>query len=161
MNAGLFHLVDGHHGAFQLSLDRAAKIDMFGEVGGAEGCLVKQLETDMAAFGQAGIGHFQAQFRDPLFGHQDCSPVPGQAVFHAELFQLLEYLSGVLRTEPGVNWLESPFFLPLDELLDSDSGGQSDREDEDSLLRGKRLNQLGGLFEERGHVALPVREASS
>ena len=60
VDAGLFHFRHRHHGALQLSFERATIIHMLRELGGSEIWLIEEFKPDLARLREAQSGHGEA-----------------------------------------------------------------------------------------------------
>ena len=77
MDAGLNHFGHAHHGALQLSFERALIVDVLDKLGGAEIRFVEKLEPDPAGFRESGAGQCEARFSQLRGRHQNRTAAVG------------------------------------------------------------------------------------
>ena len=75
MDARLIDFGERGDGALQFAFERAAIVDLFGEIAGAEVGAVEELETDAAGFRQARAGEREPRIRQASEGTSTVAPV--------------------------------------------------------------------------------------
>ena len=70
VDAGLIHFGKSGDGAFEFSFERAAVVDLFGEIAGAQIRAVEEFETDAAGPRHARAGQREPRLRQPVGRNQ-------------------------------------------------------------------------------------------
>jgi len=106
VHPALLDLVETVDGSRQLALERPAIVQLLLEFGGAERLDVEDLETDAAALGQSGSGHFQPQLGDLPIRHGNriasCRDPVGDLLFLQAVHDLTGVFAGEIRKQHAV-----------------------------------------------------------
>ena len=146
VHPGLFHLAQGHDGAFEFSLDGAVKIHLFGELTSSEICAIKQFKTDPAGFGQSRRGHLDAQLIETFGRDLDRGSVIGQTKLNAHFAQTVDHRTGVFAGHVLEQRFEALFFVFPGANQDARDEQDGDDTDDDALPHGQPQPQFPDLF---------------
>ena len=102
MHARVLDAVERADGTLELAFERAHRIDVLHEAGGAERVrLVENLVADAAALGQAALSELHPQPGDAILGHQNHVAVVAQLVRNSFAVELFDDRGGVVERQVG------------------------------------------------------------
>jgi hypothetical protein len=112
VNAGLIDFRERGHGAFELAFERAAIVDLFGEVARAQIRSVEKLESDSACSGESRARQSEPCVRQTAGRNLDGRAGFVELEFDSRFADFLGNGGGVFRRESAVQHAEIAVMLP-------------------------------------------------